>query len=183
MIAMSKFSPGKAYVLVVSMLVMLSPVQAQTQQTAEWKSVSGPDGGFTVEMPGAPVHTEETKKSGGGTDYTSHTYSIDQGNIAYLIQTAVFPTDVDVSTPKENLQAAIDAIAKILTDGKWTSVTWVERQGLVAVEGQGIQGEVELRYFALLNRSQFISMIYAGPPGSAKTPKVDRFLNSLQIAK
>lgn len=183
MIARTKFSPGKAYVLLVSVLLTITPCLAQTPQSVQWKSVSGHDPSFTAEMPSVPDYSEQAMKSGGGTTYTSHAYSIDQGSVAYIIKTANFPADVDVSVPKENIQSAIDAIAKGLNEGKWTSVSWVDHEGLVAVDALGIQGEVELRYYAVMKDSRFFSLICGGPPGTAKTPDVDRFLHSLKIPK
>ena len=183
MIARTKFSPGKAYVLLVSVLLTITPCLAQTQQSVQWKSVSGHDPSFTAEMPAVPEYSEQAMKSGGGTAYTSHTYSIDQGSVAYIIKTANFPADVDVSVPKENIQSAIEAIAKGLNEGKWTSVSWVDHDGLVAVDAVGVQGEVELRYYAVMKDSRFFSLIYGGPPGTAKTPDVDRFLHSLKFQK
>lgn len=185
MIARTKFSPGKAYVLLVSVLLTITPCLAQAPQSVQWKSVNGHDPSFTAEMPSVPDYSEQAMKSlhGTGTAYTSHKYFIDQGSVAYIIMTANFPADVVVSVPKENIQSAIDGIAKSLNEGKWTSVSWVDHDGLVAVDALGIQGEVELRYYAVMKDSQFFSLIYGGPPGTAKTPDVDRFLHSLKIPK
>ena len=183
MIARTKFSTGKAHVLVVSVLLTVTPCLAQAPQSVQWKPVSGHDPNFTAEMPAVPEYSEQAMKSGGGTAYTAHTYSIDQGSVAYIIKTGNFPADVDVSVPKENIQSAIDAIAKGLKDGKWTSVSWVDHEGLVAVDAVGVQGEVELRYYAVMKDSRFFSLIYGGPPGTSGTPDVDRFLHSLKFQK
>ena len=183
MIARTKFFSGKAHVLLVSVLLTMTPCLAQTQQSVQWKTVSGHDPSFRAEMPAVPVYSEQTATSGGGTAYISHTYTLDQGSVAYIIKTANFPADVGVSVPKESIQSAIDAIAKGLNEGKWTSVSWVDHEGLVAVDALGIQGEVELRYYAVMKGSQFFSLIYGGPPGTARTPDVDRFLHSLRIPK
>jgi len=183
MIARTKFSPCNAHVLLVGVLLTITPFLAQAQQSVQWKSVIHPDRSFTAEMPAVPDYSQQPMKSPAGTAYTMHVYLVDQGNAAYVIQTAVYPTDVDVSSPKGNLQAGLDNAAKNMKEGKWTSVSWVEHQGLVAVDALGTRGEVEVRNYSVMKGSQIFALTYAGPEGTAKTPNVDRFLHSLQIPK
>jgi hypothetical protein len=183
MFGYTKFSPCNAHMLIVGLLLALTPFPAQAQQPVEWKSVIDPDRSLIAEMPAVPRHSEEPLKSGAGTAYTMHAYLVDQGDEAYVIQTAVYPADVDVSSPKTNLQAGLDNAAKSMKDGKWTSVEWLEHQGLVAVDAVGTRAGLEVRNYSVIKGSQIFSLTYAGPPGSAKTADVDRFVKSLQISK
>jgi hypothetical protein len=183
MFGRTKFTTCKAQVLFVGVLLAITPFPVKTQQSGPWESVIGPDRSFTGEMPAVPRYSEEKLKSGAGTAYTMYKYVVDQGEAAYIIQTAVYPTDVDVSSPKTNLQAGLDHAAKNMKDGKWTSVRWLEHQALVAVDALGTRGELELRNYSVMKGSQIFSLTYGGPPGSARTPNVDRFVNSLQIPK
>lgn len=179
----TKFTTCNAHVLLIGVLLTITPFPVKAQQAPQWESVIGPDRSFTGEMPAVPRYSEEKLKSGAGTAYTMHVYVVDQGDAAYVIQTAVYPTDVDVSSPKTNLQAGLDNAAKNMKDGEWTSVRWLEHQGLVAVDVLGTRAELELRNYSVMKGSQIFSLTYAGPPGSARTPNVDRFVNSLQIPK
>jgi hypothetical protein len=183
MFGCTKFSPCNAHLLLVGLLLSITPFQAQAQQLVEWKSVIGPDRSFTAEMPAVPTHSEEAMKSGAGTAYTMHVYLVDQGDTAYVIQTAIYPSDVDVSSPKTKLQAGLDNAAKKMKDGKWTSVDWLEHQGLVAVDALGTSAELEVRNYSVIKGSQIFSFTYVGPLGSARTAGVDRFVKSLQISK
>jgi hypothetical protein len=183
MIARIKFSRCNAHVLLAGVLLTITPFLTQAQQSVEWKSVIVPDHSFMAEMPGVPNYSEQPLKSPGGTAYTMHSYLLVQGNVAYVITTAVYPTDVDVSSPKGNLQAGLDNAAKKMNGEKWTSISWVEHQGLVAVDAVGAGGELEVRSYSVMKGSQIVTLTYVGPPGSTRTPNVDRFVNSLQIPK
>lgn len=70
-----------------------------------------------------------------------------------------------------------------MKDGKLTTVDWLEHQGLVAVDAVGTKAELELRNYSVIKGSRIFSLTYAGPPGSARTADVDRFVKSLQISK
>jgi hypothetical protein len=183
MLARIKFFRCNAHALLAGVLLTMTAFLTQAQQSVDWKSVVGLDRSFTAEMPGVPNYSEQPLKSIGGTAYTMHKYLLDQGNVAYVIQTALYPTDVDVSSPKGNLQAGLDNAAKKMNGEKWSSISWVEHQGLVAVDAVGTQGEFEVRSYSVMKGSQIVTLTYGGPPGSARTPNVDRFVNSLQIPK
>lgn len=172
------------FVLLFGVLLVITPGLTQAQQSATWKSVSDPGGNFTVEMPDVPEHSEQQLKSPAGTAYPLHSYSASPDkDTAYVIQTAEYPTDVDVSVPKNNLQWALDGVAKSLNDGKWANITWVEHEGLPAVSASGAKGELELRCYVVMRRSRIFILLYGGPEGTGKTPGVDRFMNSLHISK
>jgi hypothetical protein len=171
-------------VLLVGVLLAITPGPTQAQQSATWKSVSDPGSNFTVEMPDVPEHSEQLLKTPAGTAYTLHTYSVGPDkNTAYVIQTAEYPTDVDVSVPKNNLQWALDGGATNLKDGKWANITWGEHEGLPAVAALGMRGELEVRCYVVMKGSRLFILLYGGPEGTGKTPSVDRFMNSLQISK
>ena len=183
MIGGTKFSRWKAYLLLVGLLLTLTPFSGQAQDASQWKALVGRDRTFAAEVPGTPVYSQEAMKSPAGTPYTMNVYLLDLGGTAYAIQTSVYPPDVNVSVPKANLQAGLDNAAKNMKDGKWTRITWVQHQGLVAVDALGIRDGLEVRNYSVMNGSQILSLTYAGPEGSGSTPQVDRFVQSLLIAR
>lgn len=183
MMVRRRFARRTAYVLLVGVLLTIALFPAQAQQPTEWKPVTDPDHTFTAEMPGAAEYSEEAMTSPTGTAYKVQTYVVGLSSSVFMIKKAVYPADVDVSIPKNNLKAAIEGAAKEMKEQKWTSINWGERQGLVAVDVVGMRGEFELRSYWVMKGSHIFTLAYGGPPGTANTADVDRFVNSLQISK
>jgi hypothetical protein len=156
-----------------------SPAPASTPAT--WHTTTGPDGSFTADMPAAPSYTTTEMRTAAGSGYTMHQYLLEQGSVAYVVQTAVYPTDVNVSNHRTNLQGGLDNAAKNMEGGKWTSVGWVTHQGLTAVDAIGVRGTHAIRSFSVMKGRRIFALTYAGPPGSARSPEVDRFIGSLRI--
>ena len=48
-----------------------------------------------------------------------HQYLLEQGEVAYIVQTAIYPDDINVSNPRINLQGGLDNLAKGMEGGKW----------------------------------------------------------------
>jgi hypothetical protein len=86
-----------------------------------------------------------------------------------------------VSNHKANLQGGLDNAAKNMEGGKWASVGWQSHQGLTAVDAIGVRGEHAIRSFSVMKGRQIVTLTYAGPPGSARSADVDRFVGSLRI--
>lgn len=145
---------------------------------AKWYAVQVEDRAFTVEMPGVPDHRLLNDASARGTAFTLHSYSLDLGGYSYVVQTALYPTDVDVAQPRAILQAALDGRASNLDGRKWTTIAWKDVQGATAAESSGSVRGLVLRQLVLLKGRRFASLAVLGPPG----PEADRFLKSLKLS-
>ena len=66
----------------------------------KWYRVQVEDNAFTVEMPGIPDHRIVNDRSPRGTVFTLHSYSLETGGYSYVVQTALYPEDVDVTQPR-----------------------------------------------------------------------------------
>jgi hypothetical protein len=111
-----------------------------------------------------------------------HQYLLEQGDLAFLVQTATYPAEVNLATPRANLQGGLDSVAKNMDGGKWTSVEWTTHQGLPAVAAVGVRGAKAIRSFLVLQGRQLVTLTYVGPMSSAQSPDVDRFIGSLRLA-
>jgi hypothetical protein len=149
--------------------------------TAAWHTMTGPDRSFTAELPAAPAYTTTPMKTSAGSGYTMHQYLVEQGAVAYVVQTAVYPADVNVSNHRANLQGGLDNAAKNMEGGKWASVGWTTHQGLTAVDAVGVRDSHAIRSFSVMKGRQIVTLTYAGPAGSARTADVDRFIGSLRV--
>src|SRR5437588_8793882 len=110
--------------LAVGALVLVMAHSAWAQQKplvlpVKWYVVRVEDGAFTVELPGIPDHRLLNDASAPGTAFVLHSYSLEAGGYSYVVQTALYPADVDVSQPRRLIQAALDDRGKALETGKW----------------------------------------------------------------
>jgi hypothetical protein len=158
-----------------------SGAAAQAQPTV-WYAVRGVDNSFFVDMPGEPVYKVIDTRSSGGTAFAYHSYSLEYRRLSFVAQTALYPADVDVRQPRLNLQSVLADRAQRLQGGKWTSVDWLEVQGVPAAESVGsVQGGSVLRQFVLLKGRRYVSLAYLAPAGALRTPEAERFFKSLRL--
>src|SRR5262245_28343262 len=148
---------------------------------AAWQTVTGPDRSFTAELPAEPTYTTTPMRTSAGSGYVMHQYLLEQGAVAYVIQTAFYPADVNVTNHRANLQGGLDNAAKNMEDGKWASVGWTTHQGLTAVDAVGVRDSHAIRSYSVMKGRQIVTLTYAGPAGSARTADVDRFVASLRV--
>jgi hypothetical protein len=150
-------------------------------QAASWHKVSGPDQSFSADMPATPKYTSQEMRTAAGASYTMHQYLLEQGSVAYVAQTAIYPSDVNVSNHRTNLQGGLDNAAKNMEGGKWASVGWGTYQGFTSVDAVGERGSHAIRSFSVMKGRQIITLTYAGPSGTARSPDADRFMTSLRV--
>ena len=118
-------------------------------------------------------------RSAKGTPFVLFSYSLEVGATAYVVQTAVYPADVDARQPRPLLQAALDTRAQSLAGRKWKSVNWRELQGAPTAETVGVlPNGTALRQLLTMRGSRFVSLAFLGPESS---PDAARFFNSLKF--
>ena len=161
----------------VSTLGALGEAAAQ----ADWQAVISEDKAVAAEMPGAPKYATSQLISGQGFPYTMHTYVALRDAATFQVQTTVYPRDVTL-IPQVNIQAGLDSAAKSMEGGKWASVTWVRHQGLMAADAVGVRSGTAVRVLSLIKGARLVMLTYVGPPDSARSPDVERFLKSLKIS-
>jgi hypothetical protein len=163
-------------------VLALGLVGAALAQEGVWHTMTGPNRSFTADLPVAPKYTEIQLKTGAGSRYSKHQYLVEQDKVAFVVDALVYPADVNISNPQATLQTGLDALAKNLDGGKWTSVDWARHQGFTAADAVGTRQGYEVRSYSVLKARQLFSLTYAGPPGSARSADVNRFIASLKIA-
>lgn len=162
-------------------LALLAGLTAALAQ--DWRTVTARDGSFTVEMPAEPEYTTTPVKTGGGKDYTRYNYIAEEGGRAFVLQTATYPSDVNLSNRKNNLQAGLDSAASQMEGGKWANVRWTTYQGQPATDAHAMRPPYEVRNFSVIKGRTIFTLTYAGPPGTAQSADVNRFINSFLAKK
>jgi hypothetical protein len=156
--------------------------QGQGQGQGAWHRMTGPDRGFTAELPTAPKYTATKMKTGSGAAYTMHQYVAEVDDVGYVVQTATYPGDADVSKPRAVLEAGLDNAARNMDGGAWASIDWPEqRPGLTAYDAVGARKGLAVRSYSVIRGRQVVTLTYAGPSGSARSADADRFIGSLRV--
>jgi hypothetical protein len=162
---------------------MLLPCPARAQQKplvlpSKWYAVQVEGNAFTVEMPGIPDYRIVNDASARGTAFALHSYSLEAGGSSYVVQTALYPGDVDVSDPRRLIQAALDERAKVLEGGKWSKIDWRNIAGSTAAESMGpLKGGNALRLLMLLKGRRLVSLAFLGTADA----DAQRFFKSLKM--
>jgi hypothetical protein len=174
-------TPHPARVMLMALLLALLPPAESANAQDAWQTLAGADKSFTVELPAVPEYTANELKTGAGAAYKMHQYILEQGDLAYVVQMATYPAEVDLANPRANLQGGLDNAAKSMDGGKWARIDWLMHQGHMAVSAVGVRRGSAVRSFAVLNGRRIVTLTYAGPIGSAQSPAADRFIGSLKL--
>ncbi|MDX2202131.1 MAG: hypothetical protein NW223_05235 [Hyphomicrobiaceae bacterium] len=162
------------------MLAMLLAAPAPLHAEGDWQTVRSDDKAIETEFPSAPRYEAVQLLSGQGYPYIMHQYLSEADARVYQLQTAVYPRDVYI-TPQVNIQGGLDAAARTLEGGKWRAVSWTRHQGLVAADAVGLRAGQEVRMFSLLKGPRLVTLTYVGPPETARSEPVERFIRSLKL--
>ena len=148
----------------------------------KWYAVQVEGDVFTVEMPGIPDHRIVNDVSARGTAFALHSYSLEAVGYSYVVQTALYPGDVDITQPRRLIQAALDERAKVLEARKWSKVDWRDIAGSPAVDSTGLlKGGNALRQLVLLKGRRFVSLAFMGAAASMTGIEAERFFKSLKM--
>ena len=164
----------------------LAPASSATPPIGEpagWHTMTGPGGSFTAELPAAPTYTATPQQTAAGASYTMHHFLFEEGAVAYMIQTSIYPEDVRVTSHRTNLQGGLDNAARNMDGAKWASIGWLTHQGLTAVDAVGVRGGLAIRSYSVMKGRQVFTLTYAGPSGSARSDDANRFVASLRVGQ
>ena len=170
---------------VAPLLALAGSARAQTGKLAmplTWYGVRVEDNAFTVEMPGVPDHRVVNDATARGSTFTLHSYSLETGGNSYVVQTALYPADVDVSRPRTILEAALAGRVQQLIGRQWTRTEWREVSGATEVDSIGaLAGGNALRQLNLLKGRRYVSLAFLGNAAAATGVDAERFFKSLKL--
>ena len=137
----------------------------------QWTTLRVAPGRFLVELPAKPRYERKG---------AVHQYIVEMNSRAFVVQGGTYPWSVDVSDPRARLQADLASAARELNGGAWSEVKWSE---LPAADAVGRKEGTVIRSYSTLVGPDFVTLTYAGPPGSERAPEVERFIGSLKRAR
>jgi hypothetical protein len=169
------------FVLVILAIPCFEALDAvRAQDPAQWYTLTALDGSFAVDLPLRPRHMSTRLKTATGHPYVLEHYLVQLGAVAFVVQTAIHPQGANVL---EQRASAINSLASTMEGGRWVDIKELMHEGLPAVDGTGQRHGHTVRVFSIINGLQIITLTYVGPPGSAKSSDVDRFIGSLRLKK
>lgn len=157
-----------------------APTAEGAPAPAQRQTVAGSNRGFSADMPAAPKYSSVQMKTAAGSVYTMHQYLLEQGNVAFWCRRRPIPTMSTCPTPEPTCRG-LDNAAKNMEGGKWISIDWLTHQGSVASDAVGSREGNAIRSFSVMKGRQIFTLTYAGPPGTARSADVNRFVGSLRV--
>jgi hypothetical protein len=143
--------------------------RASAQSQYSWTTVLEAKSGLRFEMPGTP--RQETI----GEHYRS--YELQRDAARYFVQFTFF---YGADKTEADLGDLLAQFGKTLDGGRWRSLMWGRRDGLLVGDGVGVQSGHDVRYVAAAKGALVIDLVYEGPIGTARSSDVHRFIGSLR---
>jgi hypothetical protein len=143
--------------------------RANAQSQYSWTTVVEAKSGLRFEMPGTP------REESIGERYRS--YELQRHAARYFVQFTYFH---GADKTEADLGHFLAQFGKTLDGGRWTSLIWEQREGLLIGDGVGVQSGHDVRYVAAAKGVLVIDLLYEGPIGTARSSDVHRFVGSLR---
>jgi len=149
-----------------------------------WSEFSSAEGAFSVLMPGTPTEETQTQDTELGA-IDVHSFTFEQGGVAYLVGYNVFPAAViEAASPDSLLDGACDGQVQAV---KGTRVSEQEIT-LGAYAGRDLEiliedsdGPASLRSRMFLVRDRLYQVMVVGPKGQSTSPDTLKFLDSFKL--
>jgi len=168
---------------VLPLLLVVGVVLAGCGGTT-WSEFSSAEGAFSVLMPGTPTEetqTEETEM--GGIDV--HSFTFEEGGVAYLVGYNVFPAAViEAADPDALLDGACDGQVKAVNgtrvnEEEITLGAYPGRELEILIEDS--EGPASLRSRNFLVGDRLYQVMVVGPEGQSASPDTTKFLDSFKL--
>jgi hypothetical protein len=164
-----------------TLALILALLWSGSAVSQNWQSLDLPGDVFTIEMPGPPKYQKMEVKSEGGTEYPMHHYMVETTNGSYVAEIATYPNDIDVSNPRNTLQAGAENAAYVIEGGKWDSISWAQHQGLDAFDAFGHRKGFEVRLYSIMKGRLALVLCYTGATDTSRSADVERFIASVRV--
>ena len=172
--------------LLIVLAALAWPLAAAAQQWQEYK----PDAaGYRIDMPGPPAaRSQETKTAAGTASYHSATVVLEQRS--FFVSHAVYPAGAipaDAQKEFDRLREGQRRSGLVRTGEPELGMVRGEQRftldGAPATRLTIEKDDSVMRILAVLKANILYQVIYVGPPGSATSPDVERFMTSFALVR
>lgn len=178
---------NRVFSFVVVFVVTVS-IWANGGAAQQWQEYKPAGAAYRVEMPGTPAaRSREIKMAPGPASYHSASVALDQRS--FLVSHVVYPAGAGPADPqkafdgmRENqrssgLARGASEVGTVRDEKRFTL------DGAPATRFVIENSDSVMRILAVLNANILYQVIYVGPPGSATSADVERFMASFALVK
>jgi hypothetical protein len=167
--------------LLVSVLLGIMLLASCTPK-ANWQEFTGPEGDFTILLPGIPKEEVQVVNSEAG-DITVHLFNVPLGSFAYVVAYSDYPADLVANMGAEKLLDGARDGAVSNTRGKLLDESPVEIDGfpgrflkVLSPDGTGL---AQARMFLVGNR--LYQIFVASPKSDQDSEDIQKYLDSFTL--
>jgi len=155
---------NKSFAAIIALLAGILLCAPLVMAGAEWHTVTGHDGAFTVEMPSAPRHVTDVEKTETGGAILKHFYLARRGAELFVASVAIYPAELDLSQFRPLMQRALEAVGpEMLASGKWDTITFFHHHGYPGVSGIGVTKDGNSARLVVIQKgNKAYSMLHTG---------------------
>lgn len=161
-----------------------APAQPATPTPRFWRTVTSTEGGYSVEMPDAPVDRRMDVKNAKGQVVPTYLQEVglDGGQTYFGMVWTRSPPLTDAKAIEKRLNEVRDGTRAALQGTLITTrpIRYRSVQGLDYVIESGPKAN-RFRYRLFLVGDRLIQQVYSGPTGSENSPDVRKFHDSLKL--
>ncbi len=174
---------SSARFLVVFLVTAVAPAAAFAQ--GAWQTLRGVWGDFSVQVMGKGRYSTGQTEASGGPASVIHRHvfwNFAPGRImSFAVQYTEYPREIDVSNPRNNLQAGLNRAARGMDGGRFDRVEWRAIAGRPVFDAIGHRGQRVNRVVAVMRGRRIYTLTFAGPRGSEYGPEAERFVRSFRF--
>jgi len=169
--------------LLVSVL-LVTMLLASCTPKANWQEFQGPEGDFTIQLPGTPKEEVQVVNSQAG-EIKVHLFNVPLGNFAYVVAYSDYPADLVTSMGAEDLLNGARDGAVSNTGGKLLDESPVEIDGFpgrfLKVQSPDGSGIAQARMYMVGNR--LYQIFVASPKADQDSEDIQSYLESFKLLK
>jgi ABC-type glycerol-3-phosphate transport system substrate-binding protein len=163
-------------------LLLVILVLAACAPTANWQDFTGPEGDFTVMLPGIPKDETQQVESDIG-EITVNLFQLPFGNFAYVVAYSDYPMDVVQSKGAQIILDGARDGAVTNTGGTLLEEQDIEIQGYpgrqLKVKSPDGEGIAQARMYLVGNR--LYQIFVASPTADSGSPDIPKYLESFRL--
>ena len=164
-------------------LVSVIECVQQMNSAVSWKRVNFAEQGFSILLPGKPVHTVKTvQTTDGKIDVNLYKFRDDDRSVTYMVTASQYPAKTDLSSVDAVLDSERDAFirdsrGKLIEEKKLTIGDYPGRECDVDL----LDGKVKImvRIYLVKNRLYIISAV--GLPDSIASAETKKFMRAFEV--
>lgn len=151
--------------------------------TSSWKEFNSPVGKFKATFPAYPAHETDNIDTGTGLTLKYDTYSSETSDgTSYMVNTVVYPAEVDTSNPETNLEGSLNGMLASNDGNKLISSNLIYSNGYRALDFLILNsGTVYLKGKIIMAGQTLYQVMVAYESKNYNESNYNKFMNSFNL--